>query len=185
MLVKQTKFRKTREATPSPVVSRVPDTKPSGRARVSSPVAAGFEVAALWGGPAVSSYCSRGVAHRGRGGSWSGACPQEGRSPALVFFSHPFWGFLPGSPAPCPPSCPWDTGLAASGEGKRVAGETEAGVCPPTLWGHQGGTPSSGFLRADCMPSVRHREHARLPLLTWEVRPSCPAGTGGYPPWSG
>lgn len=144
--------------------------------------AAGFEVAALWGGPAVSSYCSRGVAPAAQRWELVRGLSSGREGPALVFFSHPLWGFLPGSHPPRPPSRPWDIGLSASGEAKWVAGETEAGACPPALWDHQESTPSSGFLRADCMPSVRHRKHARLPLHTREVRPSGPAGTRGYQP---
>lgn len=144
--------------------------------------AAGFEVAALWGGPAVSSYCSRGVAPAAQRWELVRGLSSGREGPALVFFSHPLWGFLPGSHPPRPPSRPWDIGLSASGEAKWVAGETEAGACPPALWDHQESTPSSGFLRADCMPSVRHRKHARLPLHTLEVRPSGPAGTRGYQP---
>lgn len=53
---------------------------------------------------------------------------------------------------------------------------------PTALWDHPESTPSSGFLRADCMPSVRHRKHSHLSLDTWEVRPRCPAGTGGTTP---
>lgn len=51
--------------------------------------------------------------------------------------------------------------------------------------GSAGGYSQLRFLRADCMPGVRHRKHSHLPLDTWEARPSCPAGQRGYQPQSG
>lgn len=146
--------------------------------------AAGFEVAAPGGGPAVSSYCPPGVAHRSQ--RWElvrGLC--AGREEPPWFSSFTRSGFPALLPPSIPPACPWDVGLSASGE-ESMCGWGNGGRSMPTaLWDHRESTPSSGFLRADCMPSVRHRKHSRLPLDTWEVRPSCPAGQRGYQPQSG
>lgn len=95
-----------REATPIP--KRCPVSLTQSPLASASRVAGqwvDFEVAALWGGPAVSSYCSEapGVAHRGsqRWGHVGGLSAGREEQPVgqTGFLLSPLW--LPGLPPPC------------------------------------------------------------------------------------